>query len=205
MTAEKLISIHYPYMPAKYVAELTGLTDKQVYNRVSVMKLKKHPRFKYDQNRKLALIVGASGRFKTGSVPHNKGKKMSPELYAKTKPTMFKPGDKPLNTKPLHTINVRIDTRGTAYAYIKIQDSHWQLYHRYLYEQAHGPIPKGYIVAFKDGDTGNFALSNLHLITRIQNMAKNTVHQWPTAIQQVIKLKNKLIKTIKHNGKQSNK
>nr|DAW36172.1 MAG TPA: HNH endonuclease [Caudoviricetes sp.] len=41
------------------------------------------------------------------------------------------------------------------------------------YEQAHGPIPKGHCVQFKDGDTLNCVLDNLYLISRKKQVRKN--------------------------------
>lgn len=45
--------------------------------------------------------------------------------------------------------------------------------HRWLWEQAHGAIPKGYNVQFKDGDTLNCVLDNLYLISRKKQLRKN--------------------------------
>ncbi len=39
----------------------------------------------------------------------------------------------------------------------------WVPYHRHVWETAHGPIPKGAQITFKDGNALNCALSNLRL------------------------------------------
>lgn len=41
--------------------------------------------------------------------------------------------------------------------------------HRYIWEQANGPIPEGYLVDHIDGDIHNNALSNLRLATLTEN------------------------------------
>ena len=44
----------------------------------------------------------------------------------------------------------------------------WIPKHRYLYEKHYGPIPKGSAVVFGDGDSTNFDLDNLILVTKGQ-------------------------------------
>lgn len=44
----------------------------------------------------------------------------------------------------------------------------WMPKHRYLYEKHYGPIPKGSVVVFGDGDSTNFDLDNLILVTKGQ-------------------------------------
>ena len=38
--------------------------------------------------------------------------------------------------------------------------------HRVVWEQAHGPIPEGYLVKFKDGNRMNCSIDNLYLVSR---------------------------------------
>lgn len=47
------------------------------------------------------------------------------------------------------------------------------LKHRYVWEQAHGPIPEGMMVIFLDGNTRNCELSNLALIVKEENVILN--------------------------------
>lgn len=56
------------------------------------------------------------------------------------------------------------------YQYIKMENGTWRLYHHYLWEQAHGPIPPGHMVTFLDGNTQNTDLNNLALISRTEQM-----------------------------------
>jgi hypothetical protein len=107
---------------------------------------------------------------------------------------MFKKGNLPFNTQPVGTINKRQDTNGKFYSYIKIAHSNWQLLNRYLWEQNFGKIPPGMIVIFKDNNEDNFEISNLELISKKENMQRNSMHQYPLEIKQILILKNKLIK-----------
>ena len=53
------------------------------------------------------IRTGRNGRFEKGSIPANKGKKMSADAYKKCAPTMFYKGQPPTNHKPVGTISVR--------------------------------------------------------------------------------------------------
>jgi len=141
--------------------------------------------------------LGKTYHFKKGQLPYNYGQKMSKELYDKCKPTMFKKGNKPVNIKKKFA--ERIDHEG--YTYIKLSDANWVLKHRYIWEQTHGSIPQNSIVIFKDKNIYNFDINNLEVITKSQNMLRNTIHQYPEPIQEIIKLNNKLKKQI--NAKQN--
>jgi hypothetical protein len=198
MRQDKILEILYPYIPAKALADYLGLTVSQIYNRTYRIGIKKDPKVKKAINRELRLTLGMKYRFKTGHMPHNKGKKMDAELYTKCAPTMFKPGQKPANTKGDNAISIRVDTSGKAYQYYKIADSQWVLYHRYIWEQANGPIPAKHIVRFIDGNTMNVELSNLECIPMSENANRNTIHRFPDDLKKLIRLKAKLNKTIKN-------
>ena len=49
------------------------------------------------------------GRFQKGLIPHNKGKKMSPEVYEKAKATMFKSGNIPHNHRAVGSERVNVE------------------------------------------------------------------------------------------------
>lgn len=110
------------------------------------------------------LNTGRTGRFKKGQEAHNKGKKMSPEVYKKAKATMFKKGSVPANRSPIGAEKLRED----GYWWVKIKDGYknanWTLKHRKLWEDANGPIPEGKLIIFADGDRDNFDLDNLRMI-----------------------------------------
>lgn len=140
-------------------------------------------------------------RFVKGMVPTNKGvpitEWMSPESIEKCKASRFKKGQIPHNAYPDGTEFIR-DYKGVPYWMIKVPGiKKLQFKHRYLWEQKHGPIPKGYILRFKDGNTLNIDLDNLMMITRTENLVRNSKfcpaeELIPTTIK-LIQL-NKLIK-----------
>ena len=199
-----IIRQRYPFEPTKKIADDLGVSESLVYNRAWSMGIKKDPVYLRSTQFPPGYLGGKATQFQKGSVPANKGQKMSKDVYQKVEKTMFKKGNKPMNTQPIGTIHQRKDTGGKMYLYIKLADSKWQLLNRYTWEQHNGPIPKGMVVVYKDGNYMNNDIANLLMITLKENMARNTIQRFPTELQSLIKLKCKLIKTI-NNGTQQTK
>jgi hypothetical protein len=142
-------------------------------------------------------------QFKKGQQPPNKGKRihewLSPEAIEKQKQTRFKQGALPHNTysDEQGVISIRKDKRGRPYKYIKLAHSKWEHLHTYLWKQAHGPIPKGHIVTFKDQDSLNCTLENLEMITRSENMVRNSIHTLPEDIKSNVILLRSINRKLK--------
>ena len=202
MIRQQIIDL-YPHHSTKYIAELLGVSISKVYNTAWDAKVKKSAQYMLTPESGRIIEPSVANQFKPGHTPHNKGKQISAEIYEKVAPTMFKKGNKPHNTKPNGTINIRADTQGRLYQYIKIKDSHWELLQRYVWTQANGEIPPGSVVIFLDGNYLNCELNNLQVISRRENMARNTIQRYPAELQEVMKLTCKLKR--KTNGKQQTK
>jgi len=71
--------------------------------------------------------------------------------------------------------------------------------------QEHGPIPRGMVIIFKDGNSMNCELSNLEMITMKDNMLRNSYATIPEDLREIVKLKNKLTKKIQEHGKKQAK
>jgi hypothetical protein len=150
-------------------------------------------------------------RIKKGHVPLNKGKKqseyMSAEAIARTAATRFKKGQKSHTELYDGAIQIRHDhpdRKGRRYKWIRISKGKWKMLHVYNWEQKLGPVPAGKIVAFKTKDTMNCELDNLELITREENMKRNTIHRYPVPLKKSIRALHKLNKTITKYGKKQN-
>ena len=61
------------------------------------------------------------------------------------------------------------------------------------------------VVVYKDGNYLNNDINNLLMITKKENMARNTIQRLPKILQQVMRLKCKLIKKINNNGTKQTK
>lgn len=116
------------------------------------------------------LKTGFDGRFKKGSIPFNKGMKGMYFGGEIGKKTQFKKGNRPINHKPVGTERVN----GDDYVDIKIADPNkWRAKHLLVYEKEIGPVPKGHVVIFGDGNRRNFELDNLILVSRKQLLMMN--------------------------------
>lgn len=146
--------------------------------------------------------------FKKGNVSRNKGLKqteyMSAEAIARCSVHRFKAGHKPKNTCDKDgEIRIRKDSKtGIPYQYIRVSIANWKELHRYNWEKENGPIPKGMVVAFKNGNSLKAENDNLELITMAENMRRNTIQRYPPDVQLALKRVSKLKKLI--NEKQNN-
>lgn len=135
--------------------------------------------------------IGAPFRFPPGHVPANKGMRRPGYGPGRMKQTQFRKGNAPHTWVPIGT--EVLDDEG--YRKRKIADDrsrpsrfNWKYVHVLIWESAHGPVPTGHCLTFRNGDKADIRLDNLVLITRRQNMARNTVHNLPKPLAQTIQL-----------------
>lgn len=108
------------------------------------------------------LSSGINTRFTKGQDSWNKGTK---GICAGGIKTQFKKGQKPHNYKPVGSERVN----GDGYVDVKIADPNkWKAKHRLLWEKENGPIPKGHVIIFGDGNRRNFQQDNLILVSKSQ-------------------------------------
>jgi len=196
----------YPHTSSKVIAVFLDISVRAVYAQAYARGLKKSQAYLVSErtgrlNNKLAE-AGKAYRFKKGHTPANKGIKMSAEVRERIKHTWFEKGHEPHNTKHDGYISIRKDSHGRPYAHIRISKGKFDLLHRHIWERHYDPVPEGQIVAFKNGDTSDLRIENLELITREENMLRNTRHNYPLDLQQAIMALNKLKKLIEHYGKE---
>jgi hypothetical protein len=97
------------------------------------------------------------------------------------------------------TITIHVHTKSRKVKTIKVNGKKVFL-SRHVWEQAHGPIPPGLIITFRDNDPMNCDLSNLELTTHSERMKKYPACGVPYVITEINRLRkaiNKKIKTLK--------
>ena len=191
----KILSELYPTNATKTIAEKLGRTVKSLNSQAHILGLKKCPEY---LKANVYIITNPSVRhqFKKGQPAWNKGMK---GLQIGGVNTQFSKGSKPHNW--VEDGSERIDKDG--YAMIKVNGK-FILKHRHIYEQHFGKIPKGLVVRFKDNNKLNFDHANLEAITREEHQLRNSVHNLPEEIKEVINLKRTITKLITENGKRQN-
>lgn len=113
-------------------------------------------------------LTGRTGRFAKGEASWNKGQSMP--FHPNSAATRFKPGGVPKNRKPLGDQRMAKD----GYIEVKVElpnpyTGHRTRYihkHRYLWEQANGPLPKGMALKCLDGNRLNTDPANWQAIPR---------------------------------------
>lgn len=146
-------------------------------------------------------------RKKKGDIPFNKGKKqieyMTPEAIERSRKTTFKKGHIPHNALNDWEEVERKKKGERPYIMIKVPGSKkLQFKHKWLWEKhTKQKVKKGYNVVFKDGDTQNICIENLECISNAELMQRNTYHNYPKDIAQVIQLKGAIKRQInKHKN-----
>lgn len=136
-----------------------------------------------------------AARFKKGHVSHNRGQKVSPDVYAKMQPTMFKPGHTPVNHREVGSERINVD----GYIEIKVAEPNkWRCKHRVIWEQHNGKIPAGFNVQFKNHNPLDCRIENLYLISKAEQMRTENsyIARYPKDLQDVIRLKGAINRQI---------
>lgn len=196
---DQFIIANHATMPQRRMAKELNRSHQFVSDRMRKLNL-------YSKER--ARHFARESQLKKGATPPNKGKKwdefMSKEAQQASRKTIFKKGNKPQNTKHDGCVSIRHhDKSGRSYKYIRIAEGKWIPYHQHKWRKHRGKIPKGHIIVFKDGDNMNCRLSYLECITLEENMKRNTYHNYPKPIAQLIQLRGALQRQINKHEKQN--
>lgn len=153
------------YIPGHTYKEIVDAFNKKFNPPISSTKVKT-----YIGNHK--LNTGKTGRFEKGHIPYNKG--IHTETVGRMAETQFKKGQLPHNTKPIGYeriakggyIEVKIAERPNR----KTGEKNFKAKHHIVWENVNGPIPKGYVLNFLDGNPLNCSIENLVLISRVEHL-----------------------------------
>lgn len=109
---------------------------------------------------RIGALTGRNGRFVKGQPSWNKGL----ELSGKYNFNGFKKGNTPHNLKPVGYERLTED----GYIEVRVSSGGFVLKQRLVWEQVHGPIPKGMVVMFKNTDKQDCRIENLMLASRAE-------------------------------------
>lgn len=126
------------------------------------------------------IKTGRTGRFEKGHIPDPSGQ-MKP---GQTNRGSFKKGNTPKNHVPVGTEVINED------GYLKVKTAEpntWVFRHRQLWEEHHGPLQRGDMVRFRDGDKQNLCVANLVKISRAEHimMTRRGYDQLPAELKPV--------------------
>lgn len=124
--------------------------------------------------KKFGILTGRTGCFEPGHIP-------DPRAFAKpgtVNAGSFKKGRMPHNHKAVGTRIIDCD----GYHKVKIAEPNkWAFCHLLMWEQHNGPVPKGHVIRFKDGDKGHIEIDNLVMLTNAEHSlaTRRSVSQLP--------------------------
>jgi hypothetical protein len=175
---------HYADATLDELIRHTCHCQDSIYTKAAALGLRKSKAFLQAVGRHAAASPRSQAcRFKKGQEPFNKGRRehefRSKDAIARCAATQFKAGHRPHNTRPVGYECIRM-VKGKGYIYIKVSDGDpMMMKHRWLWEQANGPIPEGCIIIFRDGDTHNCSLENLELVSREEHARRIIMNESP--------------------------
>jgi hypothetical protein len=197
----EVLTREYPHRPTAEVAALLGRSTTTCYAQARVRGLHKTPEYLASpmSGRVNGKNRGTSGRFRPGQRPWNVGQRYTAGGRAVL--TRFEKGQKPHNWVPIgsHRVNhegyldrkVREGNRGAM---------NWVAVHRLVWIEAHGPIPPGYHVHFRPGRKSTkleeITPDALEIVTQRQSMQRNSLHNLPPEITEVIYIRAGLVRRI---------
>lgn len=183
------------------IARQIGVRTEVVYSLASRLGLNKSEKFLATSKSGRILRGGklsVATQFQKGHVPANKGLRRPGYAPGRMRETQFKKGQRGNKWVPIGTERINAD----GYWSVKVAettryDKSWKQKHRLLWEQAHGPVPAGHIVAFKDGDKLNCVLENLELMTMADNARRNVIwRKAPRELADIVMLRAKIQRQI---------
>jgi len=202
----------FPHTSTLELARDLGRKPAHVYQKAYSLGLRKAPEYLDDTARsgRTDGQRGGATRFKPGHRPWNTGHK-GWQVGGRSVETRFKPGRPPHETRnyvPIGTYRISHD----GYLEQKTTDDRslaparrWVGVHRLVWEAAHGPVPRGHAVAFLPGrrtiDAEQITLDGLELVTRAEMMRRNSLHNLPPELAQLIQLRGALNRKIRNRTK----
>lgn len=191
-----------------------------IYSRAGQLNLRKTPEWIAQRTRQRwqdgRHEASRGSQFQPNAAPFNKGIRQAEWMPAasleKCRRTQFRKGQMSgaaqRNWVPVGTEKVR-----EGQLCRKVTDSaaiypaaRWVPVTRLVWESAHGPIPPGHLVRFRDGMATtrreSITLDRLELVTRAENMRRNSRHtRYPPELNAVLQLKGALTRKINNRSK----
>lgn len=150
--------------------------------------------------------LSVATQFKPGTVPPNKGLRRPGWTAGNMAASQFRAGNRPHTWVPVGSYRVNAD----GYLDRKVTDDgpargHWVAVHRLVWTAANGPVPAGHAVVFRPGHRTTVAeditLDALELVSRAELMRRNSLHNLPPDLVEVIRLRGAVNRQINKRAK----
>lgn len=186
----------FPHCHNQVLADLLGRTEPGIVGRAAKLGLRKSADY----------LANHPSRFKPGHQSWNHGMK-GWQAGGRSAETRFKAGHMSgaaqHNYKPIGTLRISKD----GHLERKVTDEHpvgarrWVAVHRLVWEAAHGPIPAGCVVRFKEGQRTavleEITLDRLECITQRENMLRNSNWtKYPPEVARLVQLRGAINRQV---------
>lgn len=191
------LEARYPHERTDVIAADLGRDVRAVYAMASLRGLRKTAAYLASPDaHRLDGIKGMGTRFQMGHVTWNKG--LAWDSGGRSHETRFRPGNvsKRWDREAYCIGALRINTDGGIDIRVREGLRAWEPFSRWTWEQERGPVPKGMVVRFRNGDTHDCRIDNLYLMSRVDLMRANTLHNYPKDIARAIQLVGALHRQI---------
>jgi hypothetical protein len=194
----EVIRSRYPHERTAVIAADLGFDVKVINNQMRQLGLSKSPEYLASPaacRLRRGDNIGAAHRFPKGHVSANKN--IKGVHIAGCEKTWFPKGHKPQTWRPIGTermskegyLQVKISDTGVSRRdYVSVHQLVWQLHH--------GAIPERHHVSFKDGDRTHITLDNLELVSYADMMRRNTIHNLPEELKEILHLQGSINRRI---------
>lgn len=199
---EARLVLLYPGTPMPELVAIFGRPYWSIYNKAYSLGLRRSDEYLASEHAcrlRREDNPGVGSRFQKGQTSWNKG--VSYTAGGRSAETRFKAGTlsgkAAMLLQPIGTERVTKD----GIRQRKVCDDgpphhRWKSVHMILWEEANGAVPSGHIVVFRDKNTANIDIDNLELISRAENMRRNTIHRYPPELKETIRQLGKLKRAI---------
>lgn len=192
----------FPHHKTANVATLIGFTESIVNGKAKRLGISKTAEYLASPaacRLRKGDEVGKAYRFQPGHSSWNKGTK---GVHTGGEQNQFKPGQRPSNTLPIGSL--KYDKSGVLLQ--KVSDARgnnskrWRAVHELVWIAANGPLPPKHIVVFRPGMRTNvldeITVDRVECISLAENMKRNTVHNMPRELVQLVQLRGALNRQI---------
>jgi len=199
----------FPNELTSVVAEVLGRTVAATFNQAQKLGLNKSAEYLSSPSAcrlRSGANIGAACRFQKGHVPANKGLRRPGWAPGRMRSTQFRKGERRGVAVDLYQPIGAERYSKDGYLQRKTNDdlprqARWKFVHRLIWEEANGPIPAGHVIGFRNGDKTDLRLENLELISRVERMRRNTLHNFPKPLASTIQLLGALTRQIRKRAR----
>lgn len=206
-TADRIGALRrlHPTHSAQEIADLLGTTVPSVYHKAAQLGLKKTTEWIAERVRRAISDPQHGGRrsqFQPGAKPHNAGRRQPPR--GRSIETQFKPGVRPHTWLPIGSSR----TGPGGYLRRKVSDTgvsrrDYVPVHHLVWRMHGGTIPdhRTHALVFIDGNPRNLDINNLELVTRAELMRRNSMHNLPPEVAELVQLRAQIVRQINKRKK----